>query len=233
MNQSSHQSVRKTQSTRWLLWAPMAVAAVCCAAVIDWSALTQPASATVVQTAAVAPESPPAKGEIATARPVAGRGLAPRLLRATLPDLPVALSEEAKRMVNGMLDVYRCNHSGSKRSLPLTAGDTKPLAQSLATMPDACYVNSTLGRIANPETAAVEMKELFEDLLKRPDALKLRMLFVISSIETHPMAAEALTQLRGMIGTDWEQDWGRWEQAVNQLAAHEDRGVRIASCRSR
>jgi len=219
----------------------MAVAAACFAAVIDWPFLKEQASDAGEKTAAAASSLPQQQVKAPAVRPFAGRGLNARLMRAAAPELPVALSEEGKRMVKDMLNVYRCSHSGSKRALPpsldgasLVAG-MKPdaVTQSLGTMPDACYVNAALGRIANPESSSAELDVLFDDLLKRPDALKLRMLFVIASIESHPKAAEALAQLRGLIGTDWEQDWARWEQAVTQLAVRELRGIRIASCRSR
>jgi hypothetical protein len=236
MNQATHQSTRKTHSTLWLLWVPLALAAVCCAALVDWPAVQEQKPDAGKETVVSVSAEPQPEVKTPPARPFGGRGLEARLMRSAPPELPVALSEEGQRMVTAMLNFYRCGHTGSKRSLPpVTSNDQNPeaLMQSLASMPDACYVNASLSRIANPETSATEMATLFEDLLKRPDALKLRMLFIIASIQTHPMAAEALAQLRGLIGTDWEQDWARWEQAVTQLAVREQRGIRVASCRSR
>jgi hypothetical protein len=158
-------------------------------------------------------------------------------MRSPAPVLPVAISEEAQRMVTDMLNVYRCQHSTSQRalavSLPTNNDGAAALKQSLGTLPDPCYVNAVLPKLANPETPGMEMDTLYDDLLTRPSALKLRMMFIIASIDTHPKSADALQQLRDLVKTDWQQDWGRWEQAVNQLAAHEDRGVRIASCRAR
>jgi len=214
----------------------MAVAAVCCAAVVEWPASQEQPHEAGLKTVVAESSTPQPEVKTIPPRPFAGRGLEARLMRAASPELPVALSDEGQRMVTAMLNFYRCGHTGSKRSLPPVAlNDQQPgaLMQSLAAMPDACYVNATLGRIANPETTAAEMTALYEDLLKRPDALKLRMLFIIAGIQSHPMAAQALAQLRGLTGADWDQDWARWEQAVTQLAVREQRGIRVASCRSR
>ena len=215
----------------------LGVAAV--VSLISLGAFTKPAPKAVVE----APAPPPAPAEAApastgpNARPFAGRGFDPRLMRSPAPVLPVAISEEAQRMVTDMLNVYRCQHSTSQRaisvSLPANGDGGAELKQSLGTLPDPCYVNAVLPKLANPETPGAEMDMLYEDLLRRPNALRLRMMFIIASIESHPKSADALQQLRDLVRTDWQQDWGRWEQAVNQLAAHEDRGVRIASCRAR
>jgi hypothetical protein len=206
---------------------------------ISLGAFTKPAPKAVVEAPAPPPASPaPAPASPGpNARPFAGRGLDPRLMRSPAPVLPVPISEEAQRMVADMLNVYRCQHSTSQRALavalPASGEGSAALRQSLGTLPDPCYVNAVLPKLANPETPSAEMDTLFEDLIKRPDALKLRMMFIIANIDNHPKSAEALQQLRDLLRTDWQQDWGRWEQAVNQLAAHEERGVRIASCRAR
>ncbi len=210
-----------------------------------WAVLKNPTpTVAVAPTIAVPSETTPATTPPTDTRG-AGRGPEPRLLRSPAPVLPVKLSEEAQRMVADMLNVYRCQHSVSQRTLAVSLPvnqDGKPrirgvvsaaLKESLGTLPDPCYVNAVLPKLANPETPVEEMDTLFEDLIKRPDALKLRMMFIIANIDNHPKSAEALQQLRDLLRTDWQQDWGRWEQAVNQLAAHQDRGVRIASCRSR
>jgi len=233
---SSQQSVRALRSKRLLLlWLPIAAATACCAAFIDWPKFNEPSTDAMESTTVARTVVPQSQAPVPTKRPFFGRGGDTRLMRSPTPELPVALSEEGKRMVTGMLNVYRCGHSGSKRSLPpvISEPQSTTLDQSLASLPDACYVNAALGRIANPETPADEMSTLFADLLRRPDALKLRMLFVIASIGSHPRSAEALEQLRNLLSTDWEQDWARWEQAVTQFAVREERGVRIASCRSR
>ena len=211
-----------------------------------WAVLKNPTpTVAVAPTIAVPSETKPAATPPPTETRGVGRGPDPRLLRSPAPVLPVKLSEEAQRMVADMLNVYRCQHSVSQRTLAVSLPvnqDGKPrirgvvsaaLKESLGTLPDPCYVNAVLPKLANPETPNEEMDTLFEDLIKRPDALKLRMMFIIANIDNHPKSAEALQQLRDLLRTDWQQDWGRWEQAVNQLAAHEDRGVRIASCRAR
>ena len=72
---------------------------------------------------------------------------------------------------------------------------------------------------------------LYEDLLKRPNPIKLRMLFIIAETEGHPLAATALDNLRSILNMDHQQDWPRWEQAVTQVVTHEERGMRSENCR--
>jgi len=210
-----------------------------------WAVLKNPTSTVAVAPAMAVPSETAPAATPPTENRGAGRGPEPRLLRSPAPVLPVKLSDESQRMVADMLNVYRCQHSINQRTLAVSLPvnqDGKPrirgvvsaaLKESLGTLPDPCYVNAVLPKLANPETPDEEMDTLFEDLIKRPDALKLRMMFIIANIDNHPKSAEALQQLRDLLRTDWQQDWGRWEQAVNQLAAHEERGVRIASCRAR
>ncbi len=148
-------------------------------------------------------------------------------------------------MVREMQDIYRCTHSGNRRifpSLPASGGgDEAPslealgasLQQTLATMPDACYVAAALPQMSNPRTPSVLMNVLYQDVLKRPDSIRLRALFLIAGIEAHPLANDALDNLKEAMHVDYQMDWSRWEQAVSQAVAHDARGMRAASCRAR
>ena len=75
------------------------------------------------------------------------------------------------------------------------------------------------------------MDVLYQDLLKRPNPIKLRMLFIIAETDGHPLAASALRSLQTSLNMDHQQDWPRWEQAVTQVCAHEERGMRSDNCR--
>lgn len=169
----------------------------------------------------------------------------PRFLRVPPLTIPAVTTPEGQRMVLEMQDAYRCMHSGSRRTLPSlvppSGGDDLPsfealsasLQQSLATMPDACYVAAALPQIANPRTPSALMTVLYRDVLKRPDSIRLRTLFLIAGIEAHPMAEDALENLRVAMHADYQRDWSRWEQAVAQVVAHDARGMRAAGCRAR
>ena len=164
----------------------------------------------------------------------------PRFARREPPPMPVALSPESRRMVLAMQNKYTCGHSAAA---PATAArkpaylvhmdqDTQVLRQSLGTLPDACYVTMALPKIVDPATSPELSEVLFEDLLKRPDPIKLRMLFILASLDGHPLAARALENLKSTMNLDHQQDWLRWDQAVVEQAAHEERGMRGADCRS-
>jgi hypothetical protein len=166
----------------------------------------------------------------------------PRFKRSVLPKLIAVSVPEAARMVADMQDAYRCVHSGNKRTLAClapTAGDEPvdleslavTLRQSLGTLPDSCYVNAALPQVANPRTPKALMSVLYDDLERRPDPIKLRTLFVIASIPSHPLAADALKSLESLTHADFQNDWSRWDQAISQQLVHEDRGMRGASCR--
>jgi hypothetical protein len=148
-------------------------------------------------------------------------------------------------MVLEMKNAYRCLHTGSQRTLanilPQFAANDAPslevlsasLLQTLATLPDACYVAAALPQVTNPRTPAALMNVLYEDVIKRPDPIKLRTLFIIAGIEAHPLAESALENLREAMHSDYQRDWSRWEQAVAQVVAHDARGMRAVTCRAR
>jgi len=167
----------------------------------------------------------------------------PRFVRRLPLSLPGALSPEARQMALVIQQKYRCAHCCGEQStpqcLPGLGGDASldapsliaALRKSLGTLPDDCYVSTALPKVVDPKTPAELMNILYEDLLKRPNPIKLRMLFIIAEIDGHPLAADALANLRSTTNLDHQQDWQRWEQAVVQQCAHEERGMRSDNCR--
>jgi len=117
-------------------------------------------------------------------------------------------------------------------STPPPEGLSLSLRQALATLPDADYVTAALPEVADPKIPAAFMDVLYADLTKRPDPIRLRALFVIAGIESHPLAANALGDLQSILGTDFRQDWLRWDQAISQQLVREQRGARGEDCRA-
>jgi hypothetical protein len=177
--------------------------------------------------------------------PRATTGIAPdpRFKRRTPPSVPVALSPEAHHMVLAIQNKYTCAHCCEEETTPQclpgldgsASGDPQALIaalrQSLGALPDDCYVSTALPKVVDPKTPAEPMDILFEDLLKRPNPIKLRMLFIIAGIEDHPLADKALENLQAAMNLDHKKDWLRWEQSVVQECSHEERGMRSDNCR--
>jgi|GEM_PF-2992047 len=167
----------------------------------------------------------------------------PRFFPRKTPLVLVSLTPEARSMALAMENKYRCAHccgdETTPRCLPGLDGEayqdpkalTEALRKSLGTLPNDCYVSTALPKVIDPKTPAELMSLLYEDLLKRPDPIKLRMLFIIAETDSHPLAATALDNLRTSMNIDHQQDWPRWEQAVTQVVAHEERGMRSENCR--
>jgi len=167
----------------------------------------------------------------------------PRFARRQPAVVPEALSSEARQMAFTIQNKYRCAHccdsESSPRCLPGLGGDSSPdaksltsaLRNSLGTLPDDCYVSTALPKVIDPNTPAELMHVLYDDLIRRPNPIKLRMLFIIAEIPDHPLAVSALDDLRTSLHLDHQQDWPRWEQAVIQQCAHEERGMRSDNCR--
>ena len=176
-------------------------------------------------------------------RQAAGVTPDPRFVRRVPPTVPVALSPEARKMALEIQNKYRCAHccadETAPRCLPGLGGDAgqdpqalvDALRKSLGSLPNDCYVSTALPKIIDPETPEDLMDVLYQDLLKRPNPIKLRMLFIIAETDGHPLAASALRSLQTSLNMDHQQDWPRWEQAVTQVCAHEERGMRSDNCR--
>ena len=209
-------SPRKTSLRHVLLsWLPMVslalAAAACVAVVTGWFPFRQERR---LDTAAVHPSDK--------------RIPDPRFLRPEPPKIPAISKPEAKRMVADLQNAYPHGDAARQASVaaifPQATGDSLPqpgtlsisLQQALATLPDDDYVTAALPRVANPETPAALMDVLYADLAKRPDRIRLRALFVIAGIESHPLAANALGDLQSILNTDFQQDWSRWDQAISQ-----------------
>jgi hypothetical protein len=84
---------------------------------------------------------------------------------------------------------------------------------------DAEY-RSVLGPLLrNPSLGAAPLQTLFNDLLNRSDAVKLRELRELMGVAGHPMAAEAREVLSVAVGGDHGADLGAWDAAIaRQLA---------------
>jgi len=105
------------------------------------------------------------------------------------------------------------------------------MQRSLEKLPDACYVTTALPQVINPRTPAALMDVLYSDLGNRPDTIRLRTLFLIAGIPSHPRAGEALQNLHALLNTDYQRDWSRWDQAITDQLTRESHGARGMSCR--
>jgi hypothetical protein len=167
----------------------------------------------------------------------------PNFVRVPPLKFPGITSPEAERVVLDMQSAYRCLHTGSQRALaawlPPSAGDgaasmeelSASMRQSLAKLPDACYVTTALPQIVNRRTPATLLDVLYKDLARRPDPIKLRTLFLIAGLESHPKAANALEDLQTLLNTDCQRDWQRWDQAIAAQLVRESHGTRGVACR--
>ena len=87
-------------------------------------------------------------------------------------------------------------------------------------LPDADYDAVALPLSVNPRTHGLVESVLFDDLMRRPDAIALPALLQIARIPKHPYAKFAHENLDLLIGEDFGMDWPKWEIAVrNALAA--------------
>jgi len=165
----------------------------------------------------------------------------PNLVRVNSLKLPAGTSPEGERVLQDLQGAYRCLHTGNKRALAawLSPGDaptsveefSESMQRSLSKLPDACYVATALPQVINPKTPAPLMAVLFHDLVGRPDPIKLRTLFLIAGMESHPRANDALATLQTVLNTDYQRDWARWDQAISEQLTRETHGLRGVSCR--
>jgi hypothetical protein len=167
----------------------------------------------------------------------------PNFVRVVPLKLPGGASPEAERVLRDLQGAYRCLHTGSKRALAAwlpPSADGAPasmeelsasMQNSLAKLPDACYVTTALPQVINPRTPAALMDVLYQDLGNRPDEIRLRTLFLIAGIESHPRSGEALQNLQALLSTDYQRDWSRWNQAISDQLTRESHGLRGMSCR--
>lgn len=211
-------------------------------AILAWLALRSPEGSTIHLAGWRSPQPEEVDGMLpvlttqATANVVTSD---PRFARKQATVLPESLSPEARQMAFTIQNRYRCAHccdgESSPRCLPGLGGESNPDAEglviALGTLPDDCYVSTALPKVVDPKTPSESMHVLYDDLLRRPNPIKLRMLFIIAEIDGHPLADRALADLRTTLNLDHHQDWPRWEQAVIQQCAHEERGMRSDNCR--
>ena len=215
-------------------------------AILAWLVLSSPDGMVIHVAGWDPPQAEAVDGAVpapSVALPVTAVTPDPRFARQQAPAVPALLSPEARQMAFTIQNKYRCAHccdgESTPRCLPGLDGDSAPeatvlataLRSSLGTLPDDCYVSTALPKMVDPKTPAELMDVLYEDMLRRPNPIKLRMLFIIAQIPEHPLATSALADLRTTLNLDHQQDWPRWEQAVTQQCAHEERGMRSDNCR--
>jgi hypothetical protein len=77
--------------------------------------------------------------------------------------------------------------------------------------------------LTNVHTATNVLDVLINDLLNRPNAVKLPALVLIQAVDEHPKAAEARELLQHYLDQDYGSDDDAWERAVQDwLKAHEE-----------
>jgi hypothetical protein len=87
--------------------------------------------------------------------------------------------------------------------------------QAIERLPDADYAAVALPVVGNPQTHGQAMSVLFADLMERPDAITLPALLTIAQNQSHPYSPVALDNLRLLLGADFGNDWGQWQDAVH------------------
>ncbi len=167
-----------------------------------------------------------------------------RTLRAQNPYLvPVRLSPAVQKMVLDIGHIYH-SHSGGRGSSALEAlldspADSAPrdeafrtaLLSALGALPNGSYPYTVLPRLLDPNTPPDVLKTLFDDLMNRSEEVKLRLLYAIADIPSHPLNELAVDGLRSSLKVDNQHDLARWEQAVNLQIARDERGMRPENCR--
>ena len=106
-----------------------------------------------------------------------------------------------------------------------SAGVTNPRS-----VRDYNYATELLPQLLNVRTPSTEMAAVYQDLMTRPEALKLPGLLLVAEQEGHPYAAEALEGLRSEFGVDYGTEWDRWQQTIVDRVQRNGRGKRASSC---
>lgn len=68
--------------------------------------------------------------------------------------------------------------------------------------------------VSNPSTYGLAMAVLYSDLMERPDQWRLPTLLMIARNQSHPMAGSARDNLDFLLGKNFGEDWGAWDQAI-------------------
>lgn len=114
----------------------------------------------------------------------------------------------------------------SRRLLELIAalpehGMTTATEEAVKRLPDTDYNAIALPFVTNPQTHGLVESVLFDDLMRRPDAIALPALLRIARIPNHPYARFAHDNLDLLIGEDFGADWLKWEAAIQKSLAAE------------
>jgi len=151
--------------------------------------------------------------------------------------MPGICSPEGASAVAALEQLARTAHchgparAESPLTLPETGSDPATLQKALSAVPDAEYVHVALAHVANPETPSEFMKVLFDNLANRSEEVKLLSYLVIAQNEANPMAQSAIDGLRATLGSDFQREWGRWEQAISQRIYRNKKAFRSDNCR--
>lgn len=154
---------------------------------------------------------------------------APEISSATNEESGVApATDESKPEDNQWHNVIQIILSDSGSS---TFSSAQSLAASLASMPLAGQIEATqhiVNLLADSEYSLAEkiyFREstplavqyvIFEDILNRPNALKLPLLVRSVKEYGHPLRKEAIENLRVQYGVDAGDDWLRWDSLVRE-----------------
>jgi hypothetical protein len=154
---------------------------------------------------------------------------APEISSATNEESGVApATDESKPEDNQWHNAIQIILSDSGSS---TFSSAQSLAASLASMPLAGQIEATqhiVNLLADSEYSLAEkiyfsestpravQQVIFEDILNRPNALKLPLL--VRSVKEcgHPLRKQAIENLRVQFGVDTGDDWLRWDSLVRE-----------------
>jgi hypothetical protein len=73
--------------------------------------------------------------------------------------------------------------------------------------------------VTSQKTAPELLDVLVEDLMNRPDEIKLPILLLIARQAGHPYGMEARNVLEVYAGEDFGKEWARWEKALQPYLA--------------
>lgn len=93
------------------------------------------------------------------------------------------------------------------------AGRLQAIRRAAELLPDDDY--APLDKmLSDPETPQDDLDAMMRDLLHRPDSLKLPALLTVARAAGHPYRGDAREILAVVLGEDFEEDWGIWENAI-------------------
>jgi len=82
-------------------------------------------------------------------------------------------------------------------------------------LPDSDYA-AAKPMLLNPSLSKPALDVFFTDLMKRGDTTKLPMFLEVAKIPNHPFREQARGALQIFVGSDFGDDWTKWNAAVEQ-----------------